>query len=869
MTSVFIGLYQIRLAKKTIVQTPGAEEQPQRERPHEAVSPPATTPRRNPGIIDRTKELSVLRQRLTGGASGIVIVTGPPGIGKTELVEEALWELENALPGPSGRSRPRVVRREVAPDLDPGAGIDVGRLIADIENLSEDDVALREAIGLHNPPIDQLAAALDSHRDTPVVIAVRHVENLLDPVTRQLRDPELDEAFEILAKDTQHQVTLILMTRHPPKALGRGTWPERQDQITVEGLEPGDFFKYLQRVAGDDRPVIKAVARLHGQLRGNPRRGELACAAFRSARETPARLAAELRRLESEDDILGFLIQHVIAGLNPLERRALEALDAYGTSVRLDAVCALVVAEHHEPHPADEVRDALTRLVERRVAVETAHGEYRLSLSEAERKWAGLPDEDGPVDSKWYHLLRRAGYELHDRRVTSPHTLADLRLHLAELRALMRTGDLWDRAHRRIQDELDPELRKRNRAPLLLEAREKLRGRLRSEMSEMTNHNALGVLYMSMGDFAKANHAYGKALEYANALRDLPIRAEIRANWARAYWQCYEVETAYDYYKLARDDHDKLLKSDPEAYRRLLPLRMNIFGGLADCHRHWGEYTEAIRCARKARAVPESEGYPDKPEMRDFTARRSVDIGMKLARWHAELGQWGAADQMDEIVRGELDGRGQDWLQSLYHNGHAYLLLERDPKEAIRTARRAVELARRFTDPAILLRARTTLCLAHLKDNDLDRAARQIEAAMPYHHRGASLLAPALHALVAAALGGDTRGGRAGELFRLLLAEAEAHIKQDRHDVMAWDFKGFAGCGRFLDGEGELRDAIAAFKTARATTRDPLRPREPTPGLVDQWIFLLERLDACARPPGLLRPVIDVLAAAQVRTSGS
>ncbi|WP_143082343.1 tetratricopeptide repeat protein [Nonomuraea wenchangensis] len=870
LTSVFIGLYQIRLAKKPVIQAPRAEEQPQRDQPHETVSPPVIVPRRSPGIVDRTEEISVLRERLMEGASGIVIVTGPPGVGKAELVEEVLWHLEHASLDPPGTSRPRVVRHEIAPDLDQYAGIDVGMLVADIENLSDDDAALRKAISLQHSPLDQLTAALEKHRDAPVVIAIRHAESLFDPVTRQLRDPELDEAFEILTKNTQHRVSVVLTTRHPPKSLGQGTWAERWQPIAVKGLRPGDFLEYVKRLAGEETLVSNAVAGLHGLLQGNPRNTQLSCAAFRFARETSAELAAEIRHRKSGDGVLGFLIQRLIAGLNPLERRALQALDAYGTSVRLDAVCALVVEEHHEPHPADEVQNALTKLVERHLAVETAQGEYRLSLSEAERKWAGLPNGDGPVDERSYELLRRAGYELHDRRVTPPRSLADLRVALAELRALMRAGDLWDRAYNRIEDELDPELRKRNRMSLLLETREKLRGKLGSERREMANHNALGELYASRGDFTKANQAYSQALEYANLLRSLPYQTVIRANWAGAYWRHFEVETAYGYFELARDDHDKLLHSNPEVYRDLLPLRMNIFEGLADCHRHWGEYTKAIEFAKRARAVTESEGYPRTPEARDLSDRGRLSIGMKLARWHLELGDREAADRLDESVRLELNGHDQDWLQSVYQDGHACLLLDRDDvEEAIRTAQRAVELAREFTDPVILLQARTTLCLAYLENDDLDAAARQVEAAMPYRHRGGSLLPPALHALVAVGLDPDSGGGQAVERFRLLLAEAEERIQQDRHDVAAWDFKGFAGCGLFLYGEGELKDAIAAFLAARTTTRDVLRTREPTPGLVEQWISLLELLDAYGRPPRLLRPVIDVLCAMQARTSGS
>lgn len=871
LTSIAIGLHQIRLDRRTVGSAPAG--QPRHDGPGETAVPSAPIPRRQSGIIDHAEDLADLRQRLTASrsTSGIVIVTGPAGIGKAELVEEVLWELEHTPPGRSGQSGPQVVRWEAAPDMSPGAGLDVGMLVAAIENLSDDEVALREAIGSDRPPLYELRAALEeSAGDTPVVIAVRHAEHLLDPVTRQLRDPELDEAFEVLARNDQRPVIVILMTRYSPEPLGRSTWSKLQKPITVKGLDRRDFLKYLRQLTADDTEVFKAVAKLHDRLRGNPRLAQLACAAFGFAQKESNELGAELRSPTNRDRVLGILIQHLIGGLKHLQQRVLEALDAYGTAVRVDAVCALVVEEHHDPYPADAVRNALEKLVEMHLVVKTAHNEYRLGLSQNERKWAGLPDKGKPVDDKWHNLLRRAAYELHDRRVTPPRTLADLRIYLAELRALIWAGDLWDRAYNRIHDDLDPVLRKRNHASLLLEAREKLRGKLGDEMREMANHNALGELYAFKSDFPKAHQQFSKALEYANDLRHLPLQTVIRANWARVYWRNFEVETAYGYYELARDDHDELSRSNPEAYCELLPLRMNILEGLADCHRHWGEYSDAIRLAKEARALPESDEYPQTPGTQDLTAHRRASIGIKLAHWHAELGEDRIAEQTDKTVQAELHGHGQDWLQSVYLSGHAYLLGGKNAEEAIRAAGQAVELASRFADPVILLQARTTLCLAYLRKHDLDGAARQIEAAMQYHHCGASLLPLALQGLVAAAAPRpDTGGPRANDPFQRLQNQAQERIDQDSHDVAAWDFKGFAGCGLFLDGMGVLKDAIAAFHTARDTTRDAARTREPTPGLVKQLMFLLDQLNACSPRPGLLQPAIDVLAATQLHTSGS
>ncbi|NJP96645.1 ATP-binding protein [Nonomuraea sp. FMUSA5-5] len=870
-SSIAIGLYQIRLSKRAGGSAPASEGQPRQDGSGETALPSAPVPRRKPGIIDHGEDLADLRQRLTGSRSGIVIVTGPPGIGKAELVEEVLWELEHTPPGPSGQPGVRVLRCEAGPDMAPGAGLDVGMLAAAVGNLSDDDVALQEAISSDSPPLDELRAALEkSAGDTRVIIAVRHAEHLLDPVTRQLRDPELDEAFEVLTRNDQVTVIVILMTRHSPEPLGRSTWSKLQEPISVKGLDRRDFIEYLHRLPADDTEVFKAVAKLHSQLRGNPRLAQLAYAAFQSARQESNELLAELKDSKSGDRVLGTLMQHVIGGLKHLQHQVLEALDAYDTAVRVDAVCALVVEEHHDPYPAAPVRNALEKLVKMHLVVKTAHDEYRLGLSQTERKWAGLPDKNKPVNDKWHNLLRRAAYELHDRRVTPPRTLADLRLHLAELRALLWAGDLWDRAYNRIHDDLDPELRTRNHTSLLLEAREKLRGKLGNEMREMANHNALGELYASKSDFPKAHQEFSKALEYANDLRNLPLRTVIRANWAMVYWRNFEVETAYGYYELARDDHDELSQSNPEVYRDLLPLRMNILEGLADCHRHWGEYSDALQFAEKARALPESTEYPHTPETQGLTVHRRASIGMKLASWHAELGEDRITEQMDETVRAEVNGLGHDWLRSGYLSGHAYLLAGRNAKEAIEAAGQAVELASKFADPVILLQARTTLCLAYLREHDLDRAARQVEAAMQYHRSGDSLLPLALQGLVAAAApSSDTGGPRAGELFQRLQTQAEERLDQDSHDVAAWDFKGFAGCGLFLDGQGVLKDAIAAFHTARHTTRDAARVREPTPGLVEQWLFLLERLNACGPRPGLLQPVIDVLEATQLHTSGS
>lgn len=518
-----------------------------------------------------------------------------------------------------------------------------------------------------------------------------------------------------------------------------------------------------------------------------------------------------------------------------------------------------LLADAEKP-PLDDLRDILMGLVGKRVADKTHEGECCLALSEEERVWAGLPGEGGPVGEKEKELLILAGEELAQSRVSPPHTAGDLRLHIAGMRAFIRAGSPQS-AYNRIE-VIDRELRKRHCAFLLREPRERLRGKLAKEdpEAELENDNALGEIYASSGNFDKASEAYGRALQQASARHDLTLRMRVRANFAAAYWWNRDAQNASNQHEWALDDHSDLARSNPEEYLALLPVRMSALEGLADCHRLWGKYDTAIQYAGEALAVPETTGYPDNADDRVLVLSRSISVGMKMARWHTDLGDPDAAENFVRSTKERLTGHDEDWVHSRYQEGLAQVRLGLDDEKAMRAAHKAVELARRYNDPIILLGARTTLCQIYLADHDLVNAARQIESAAQYRYVGRPLLTPALRALVSiAGAGPDGDGGKAVALFRDLLDETSKRTDRDEDDVTAWDFKGFALCGLRLNSQDSLVEAMDAFRMARAKT-----PRA-TPGLVDRLLFLLKRLDGCGRTPGRLQPVRDVLSAAKAR----
>ncbi|MEU5863764.1 hypothetical protein ABZ815_21510 [Nonomuraea sp. NPDC047529] len=823
-------------ARRTSVE-PEQRREPERP-PTTGVQSPRTIHRS--AIIDRKDEQALLLTRLTQGPWGVVVVTGERGVGKTMLVDRVVDELAGASAGPL----PTIFRHEAVP----GLGLDARTLIADLEALQGDGVVRWSEVG-DAPPADHVRACLERIGDTPGVIVVERAENLLDPATRQLADPELSSVFEVLAADEGHRVAVVLVTRVPPKTAGPGRWAAHAP-IKVGGLERTFFLTFIGDRTNQKHTMLRAADKYYDLFGGNLRLAELACVVAQSPQDDTTQLFKKLdgktRRMPE------FLIERLIRGLDPGERAILEALDAFGTAVDAEAVRELLgQAEGGTRLRLGDVRDILAGLVDKRVADRTRDGEYCLALSEEERAWAGLPGEDGPVGARQKKLLTDAGGVLAGRRVSSPRTVEHLRLHLAGMRAYIRAGSPQS-AYNRIE-VVDRELRKRHCAFLLREPRERLRGRLvdGDAERELENDIALGDIYASGGDFDKASEAYGRALQQADDRHDVPSRMRVRANFATAYWWNRDAKNAGEHYKGVLHEHDKLARSGRQEHLALLPVRMSALEGLADCHRQWGDYDRAIQYAEEARAVPGTTGYPDTDDALALALSGSVSIDLKLARWHAELGDLAAAEGALMAVEQRLTGHDEDWLHSRYQDGIAQVRLGHDDDEAMRAAQKAVELARRYNDPIILLRARTTLCQIHLARHDLADASQQIESAAQYRHVGRPLLTPALRALVSLARSGQD--GDAVRLFRELLDETNRRIERDEDDVTAWNFKGFALCGLHLNSEDSLAGAMHAFLVARDRTS------RATPGLVGRLLFLLKQLDGYGRPPGRLQPVCDVL----------
>ncbi|GLZ06259.1 hypothetical protein Acsp03_37250 [Actinomadura sp. NBRC 104412] len=775
-----------------------------------------------PGLVDRHGDVRNLVARLTRGPWGVVVVRGTRGIGKTRLVDAAL----GALPADaSGGAAPRVHRHDVRT----ADRLDVSTLIRYVRDDDASRTARRPrpvAGGPRGSSLVRLELALRENGGTPVVVAVDSAEKLLDPATGTLADPDLDDALELIAGERGHRVAVLLVSRHEPASPANATWPTAADPIHVGELPGREFFRYLaslDRARRTDPEMLSESGRavLYGRLRGNPRLAELVHAVVvvvESGLDLPA-LTERLRGRDA-DDVPAFLTGLIVEHATELQRSVLEALAAFDTPVPEEAVVGLLEEISPGRHRPGKVRQALSTLAADQVVHRLEGDQYAIPSEDGRLILGRMASEETRADRYLFaaHVLRRF-------RNDDPRGVADLRVHFAELRALLCAGEPGA-AHNQI--ELLHELLARwNSRQLLLPQREEIRGRLAHEHQEMANESALGWIYASLGAFGKANAAYGRAMKLADDLKDPGSKLKLHGNLAGMCWERDDVLGALSHYEFARDEATRL---------NLMDDRMTALEGIADCHRRNGDYDEAVRCAEEARYLAGTPG---------------VRIALKLARWSAERGRAHQAETLLESARRGLES--DDRLRASYLDVRADLLFDRDDLEAAeRAALEAESEALRAQDPVTLMQARTTLAFIYLKWGERRGVHQAINGAWRYRRNRRSLVVLALRALVAR----QRRDPEAERLFQRLGDEASARIDHNERDFTAWHYRSFAVCGRHLHSEYALDEAVDEALTALGKARE-IAP--PVPALEKRLKVLFTRLDQCGSRPGGLSGVIDDL----------
>ncbi|HEV2633603.1 MAG TPA: AAA family ATPase [Actinocrinis sp.] len=779
-----------------------------------ALSPPDSR-RGNPQFVDRDEQRVQLRSMLKDNTTRIITVTGPTGVGKTELVEKVLAELG----WDNGEGAGHRVSRHDATD---GTCLDMKAFLSVIE-----------ADGPTNPyapgPLyrARMQLALTAYTGAPLVIIIESAEYLLDDA-QSLRDPDLNETLEMLSAHSHGQVKVVLVSQRAPQAGGSASWTGSVQTITLAGLPEPDFGHFLKSLDPSAERSLATLrpsqfARVYSWLDGNPRLAELLHALVNradrglDAQAVPAWLARMTR-----EEVPQVLIHELIGSLAAEQRQVVEALAAFGTAVDEPAVAALLAPNLS----TGQVGEALRALEQRRIIRSAPQRRYRLPRSDIEGALRHLPPGDpdalaaaGPTRRLLLHLAAKV-LDAAKKDEAEVARASDLYLHFAKLDVRLRAGRC-DLAHEAIM-EIDQFLRRWNQGVLLRGHREAVRGKLEDPYAEMENSAALGSLYSSLGLFQDADDSYQAALSLAKAHN---AREDLR----RIYIRMGQMYKNQNNTGKAREHFGYGLAIAQEEGDDAATDRSAALEGYADCARNSGRFAEAFRLGDEALRIAESVEAP-----------RALDVALKLSRWLADVGRMKEAVRMSGRARSnagndssarasclELDA------ELLFRNGSARGPAGADDiARAAGLARDAVETALAQRDPLVLRQAQTTLCAIYLHCDDLTAAHREIEQVARRRGEQHSLSMVALRGLVAWR---REKLGQAADLFDHLRREAHRRFTADPQNFESADLLGLALCAEAMADGGSFEPAVEAFRAARAAS-------EPAPGLARQLKFLVGQL---------------------------
>jgi tetratricopeptide (TPR) repeat protein len=787
--------------------------------------------------VDQEEVENVLRE-VHGGRAPIILIVGPEGIGKTRLVKGIL---EQAVAGSGDPEMLTVYRQAYGPQS--FTAYDLAELLkgAVEESQSTESIQLER---LDVAVARKLEILMGLLRDKRIVVALDSCEVLLDESTGKLVSSELEDALEIISRQRQTTVKLLMVTREPPFARPR-RWLTRAFMLSFDrGLPVEDFKKLLADLDPRDAygllaPPDNMVEVLHERTGGRPRAAEVVHGILaspsipESEHSSLTTLADVVEALAGvvPDDALNFLTGHLIEGLAPEVRRVLQAVSAFGIPVDAEAVAFMLPGVG-----VKQIKQCLKHLQASHLVRRTAGNLYYVQPPDDTRALDSIqPFVD---DDEWDRrslLLRAASYfALRRRPEDDVKGLGDLAAEFAEIDLLLQAEE-FEAAFRAVES-VDDYLDNWGCRWVLRRQREQLCGLLRDEMSELINLQALGDIALQRDDLAVAESFYRQAFSYLEWCNWANVRKKLYVSLGAVLQRRDEMAKAEECYSNAL----AIAREHDEVEAKIVPL-----ANLADCYRHWGRLEEAVDCLGDAAEL--TRARVRSAPTRD-AIRRLAEIMLKLGIRYAELGDLDRA----ETVLHEAGAHATEidsWVtRCQYLDAMANLKLwQHQTRQAREIGQSGLKLALALGRVPLQRQVYTTLATCSLLDDDLDEAVEHIRLAARGRLPG--------HALITLALNGvlEYRRGHlspAQRLFRQLRLEAAERSRRDKRDFGALDMEGFARCGEHLGRAAPPLDAaIDVFHRARRVTR--------APGITGQMVQLLTLFNDARLHPAIMAAAGD------------
>jgi tetratricopeptide (TPR) repeat protein len=640
-------------------------------RPEVPPPPEPAPPPEVPGFVGREAELAYFAEKLA--ASGLAVVAGMPGVGKTALA--AVLADRIGEPG-----------RTLWHSFHEGEGIEeiIWKLAAFLfwqggeQEVLWRMLQLARLTGGQPPPTRQLLDYLAQ------MIRGRGYLLCLDE-WQFLSEEEADLLDRFVGRLSGQDTSFIIASQVVPGFV------RAADFEPLAGLSRQDTHRLL---AERDLSLSDDLeAELYARTGGNAQFLTLAVDALRSAGD-PARL---IERLAETDDIERFLMSEVDGGLTGEERAVMS-----GVAVLLG-------------YPG--TRDAVEAVLEtgrlKRTLIDLSH-RHLLTAHQGE-----VDEEYGQnavVQAFYYHLLsRRERREMH-RRAGAYYETEELDA-LRAARHLERTGE-YERAVGLVTDDVWS-LINRGRARGLRLLLERFTVQELTSVSWARVNIALGLIYDILGEHQLAQKSNQEALATLAKLPDSARVRELEAQACRSMGETLKYESPRDALGWLNQGLDRLaggsVYEEAALYLQVGSVQITM-----------GDYTLALRAVQRG-----LELLPEGP------SQLRVDGLINLGAIHFAQGDLERAKTYAQRALEAGQSLHDHWRTiSIWSNLGIYKYVEGDRGGAIADYRQALELAERLGSDAQRTRLGVNLGIMCLHQGDHDAAQAHLSGSLDLARQG-------------------------------------------------------------------------------------------------------------------------------------
>ena len=396
----------------------------------------------------------------------------------------------------------------------------------------------RRLEGLYKDPqantVAKMRALLEAFPSGRTVLLLDNFEDVVNPVTLNMTDPELEEGLRALLQLPEHGVKTIVTTRLAPRSLAL-VEPGRQRRLDLdEGLSSPYAEQILQAMDADGTLGLQTAnaallneARL--RTRGYPRALEALFAILSADRDTslPDLLKHAERRNLLPEDVVDVLVGEAFSRLDPAAQQVMQALAVFARPIPPAAVDHLL-----QPYiPGMDSAPVLRRLVNMKFA-RGESGRYHLHPVDLDYALSRLPEgkeadrSAQPPPFTRFALYHQAAEYFEQTRLPRSEwkTIDDLAPQLAEF-DLRCEGHDWDSAASVLLEIAGEYLHVWGFMRLSAQLHERLAGRLVDADLDQAVMGSLGFAYYSMGRYQEALTATERALATARQIEDRQAEA--------------------------------------------------------------------------------------------------------------------------------------------------------------------------------------------------------------------------------------------------------------------------------------------------------------------------------------------------------